>query len=190
MRNVAALSLLLLNIAACGNTGPLVVQEMDPATGVTVTRGTVPLVLYRDDSSRAAHARDFVYVGPLGVNRMGDYRYYLWLGIWSSLDDRAMSEQRDGFDSIVLFADGEPMRLELAGWTLSAIGVSQTVYNKPTATAADAYYPVTFDQIRLIAEATDIRLQTSAGRSVSYEPWDSQTTAMSGMEQFVRHENF
>jgi hypothetical protein len=189
MRNVAALSLLLL-LAACGLTGPLVVQEMDPETSVTVTRGTVPLVLYRDDSSRAAHARDFVYVGPLGVNRMGDYQYFLWLGIWGSLEDQAMSGKRDGFDSVVLFADGEPMRLELAGWTHSAVGVSRPVYNKPTATAADAYYPVTFDQIRLLAEATDIRLQTSAGRSVSYEPWDSQATAKSGMKQFVQHENF
>lgn len=186
MRDLAALSLLLLLAAACGHTGSLVIQEMDPATGVTATRGTVPLILYRDDSSRAAHARDFVYIGPLSVNRMGDDRYFLWLGIWSSLDDQPMSEQRDGFDSVVLFADGEPMRLELAGWTLSAIGVSQPVYNKPTATAADAYYPVTFDQIRVIAEATDIRLRTGGPRSGSYELWDSQSRAMSGLQEFVR----
>ena len=87
-------------------------------------------------------------------------------------------------------ADGEPLRLELEGWTLSSIGVSRPVYNKPTATAADAYYPVTMDQIRLLAEATDIRLQTSAGRSVSFEPWDSQKSAMTGMQQFIRHQNY
>jgi len=120
---------------------------------------------------------------------MGDYRYYLWLGIWSSLDDQAMSSQRDGFESIVVFADGEPMRLELEGWTLSAIGVSRPVYNKPTATAADAYYTVTMDQIRLIAQATDIRIHTGS-RFGSYELWDSQKTALNSMQQFVIDENF
>lgn len=163
---------------------------MDPLTGVTVTRSTSPLVLYRENSARAAYARDFVYVGPLSINRMGTYNYYLWLGIWSSLTNRQLSDQRDGFESIVIFADGEPLRLELEGWTLSSIGVSRPVYNKPTATAADAYYPVTMDQIRLLAEATDIRLQTSAGRSVSFEPWDSQKSAMTSMQQFIRHQNY
>lgn len=188
MNKVATL-LLVLVLASCGSTGTLVSGEIDPVTGVTVTRSKTPLVLYRDNSSRAAHARDFAYVGPLAVNRMGDYRYFLWLGIWSSLDDQAMSSQRDGFESIVVFADGEPMSLELAGWTLSAIGVSQPIYNKPTATAADAYYSVTMDQIRLIAEATDIRIHAST-RSGSYELWDSQKTALNSMRDFVIDENF
>jgi len=188
MRTVPAILVALL-LASCGSTQTLVSGQIDPVTGVTVTRGKVPLVFYRDNSSRAAHARDFAYVGPLAVNRMGDYRYFLWLGIWSSLDDRAMSSQRDGFESIVVFADGEPMRLELEGWTLSAIGVSQPVYNKPTATAADAYYTVTMDQIRLIAQATDIRLHTG-NHLGSYELWDSQKTALNSLQQFVFDENF
>lgn len=188
MRTFPAILLVLL-LASCGSTQTLVSGQIDPATGVTVTYSKTPLVLYRDTSSRAAHARDFVYVGSLAVNRMGDYRYFLWLGIWSALDDQAMSEQRDGFESVVVFADGEPMRLELEGWTLSAIGASQPVYKKPTATAADAYYSVTIDQVRLIAEATDIRLHTGSTHSISYELWDSQKSALNSMREFVIDEN-
>jgi hypothetical protein len=189
MRTAATILTFLL-MAGCGTSAPIVSEHLDPQTGATVTHGSTPLILYRDDSARAAYARDFVYIGPLSVNRMGEYRHFLWLGIWSSMDKQDVSAERDGFESIVIFADGEPLRLELEGWTLSSIGVSEPVYNKPTATAADAYYPVTMDQIRLIASARDIRLRTGAPRSDSYEPWDSQARALSGMQAFVRYLTF
>jgi hypothetical protein len=179
----------MLCITACAPTSPITAERLDPVTVVTVTRSKSPLVLYRDSSARAAYARDFVYVGPVSVNRMGDYRYYLWFGIWSSIAGEPFAAQRDGFESIVLFADGEPLRLELEGWTLSSIGVSQPVYNKPTATAAEAYYPVTIDQIRFIAESKDLRLLTGGPRADSYEPWDNLQQGLSGMREFVRYVN-
>jgi hypothetical protein len=184
------LLLAVLSLAACVATGPAVSQQLDPQTGATVRQMRTPLVFYRDNNARAAYARDFAYVAPVAVNQMGEDNYFLWLGIWSSLEHHIAAEQRDGFESIVLFADGEPMRLDVEGWTLSTIGVSQPVYNKPTASAADAYYAVTLDQIRLIAQSTDLRLSAGTDRSVTYEPWDSQKTAMSELREFVRRENF
>jgi len=186
-RQILLATLVVVVIAACGSSAPLTADQLDPRTGVTVTRSTVPLVLYRDNSAQAAYARDFVYVGPLQVNRMGNYSYYLWLGIWSSLRDRDVPARRDGFETIVIFADGEPLRLELEGWTPDSIGVSQPVYNKPTALAADAYYAITMDQIRVIAQARDIRLHSSGTHGESYEPWDSQSRAQSSMREFLSY---
>ena len=40
---------------------------------------------------------------------MGEYSYFLWLGIWSTISDADRSYERDGFESITLFADGEPL---------------------------------------------------------------------------------
>ena len=186
LRNTFPVLLALVAIAACSSSPQHLAGKLDPLTGVTVTRATSPLVLYRENSARAAYARDFVYVGPLTVNRMGSYNHYLWLGIWSSLSNQQLTDQRDGFESIVIFADGEPLRLELEGWTLASIGVSQPVYNKPTATAADAYYLVTMDQIRVIAEARDIRLHTGGPRAGSYEPWDNLSQGLASIQEFVR----
>jgi hypothetical protein len=178
--------LLSMLIAACSSSGPLVAERLDMRTGVTVLNATRPLVFYRDSSGRAAHARDFVYLGPVEVNNMGTSSYYLWLGIWSTMrDDDRFSEQRDGFESIVLYADGEPLPLEVAGWTPDSIGVSEHVYVKPVASAADAYYRVTIDQVRLIAMARDIELRTGLAYSDSYRLWDEQSTPSAALREFV-----
>ncbi len=177
-------------LAGCGSSGPLVAEQLDPVTGVTVTHATAPLVLYRDNSAIAAHARDFVYVGPVEVNRMGSYSYYLWLGIWSTIQDDNDFEQRDGFESVVIFADGEPLRLELKGWSSDSIGVSTSIYPPPTASAANAYYPVTLDQIRLISQARDVRLHTSGNGTATFEPWDNQSSAQSSFRAFMDRLSF
>lgn len=181
----SSLAIIGLLLGGCASTGEFVADQLDPVTAVTSTRTTKPLVLYRDESALAAHARDYIYIGPVEVNRMGGYTYFLWFGIWSTLQDRNVSAERDGFESVVLFVDGEPLGLELTGWTHSSIGASEPIYPKPVATSADAYYAVTLDQIRLIAGARDIRLQTSDIGAASYEPWDSTESASAGLRAFL-----
>jgi hypothetical protein len=96
-----------------------------------------------------------------------------------------LTYQRDGFESITLFADGEPLQLELVGWTLESIGVSEPVYVKPVASAADAYYRVTIDQIRVIANASEIELHAGTAPVRVYLMWDRQGSAHASMREFV-----
>jgi hypothetical protein len=183
-----ALSVLIAN--GCSSTGGLVTNKLDPRTSVMITYNRSPMIFYRDVSGRAAHARDYVYLAPIEVNRSGSFRHYLWLGIWSTLDDSRPGQSRDGFESIVVFADGEPLPLEVSGWTPEAIGASEPVYMKPVASAADAYYEVTLDQLRLIAEANDVRLQSGGSRIETYEPWDHQQPARSGLREFLNSSRY
>lgn len=177
--------ILFLGIISCSTTTPLNGEKLDPLTGVTVTYASTPLVLYRENAATAAFARSYVNVGPIQVNRSGTYRYYLWVGIWNTMQVADQAEHRDGFESIVIFADGEPLSLEIAGWTPEAIGVSEPTYVKPVASAVDAYYQVTADQIRLLAEARDIRLQSSGRPDKEFIPWDAQKSARDSLEEFM-----
>ncbi len=175
----------ILIVAGCASTPPTVRDKLDPLTGVTITYNNTPLIMYRDDSGRAAFARNYVHMGPIQVNRSGSYQYYLWLGAWSSMQSVETAEHQDSLESIVLFVDGEPMSLDLAGWTPKAIGASAPVYLKPAASSVDAYYRVTADQIRLIARSTDLRLQTSGINGREFIPWDYQQIARTELLEFL-----
>lgn len=181
-----SLIVILLLVAGCSLMGNSSGEQLDQQTGVTLSRADKPLILYRDGSARAAHARDYIYLGPIQVNRMGDLRYYLWLGIWSTIPTADPAAQRDGFESITLFADGEPLQLSNAGWLPGAIGASRSVYVRPVASAADAYYEVTIDQVRLIAGADDLRILTSGTIGGEYNLWSRQNAAFVAFDQFVQ----
>ena len=155
---------ILISVIGCSSSGSLIAQKLDPLTAVTITYSKSPLIFYHDQSGRAAHARDYVHMAPLEVNRGGTYRYFVWLGIWNTLQDRQTGGPRDGFESIVVIADGKPRVLELGGWTAASVGASEPIYLKPVASSSDAYYEVTADYIRLLARSKDIR---SAGASTS-----------------------
>ena len=176
----------ILSITACAASGPTVHDRLDPLTGVTVTFVNSPLMLFRDNPARAAYARNFLHLGPIQVNRGGSNRHYLWLGIWSTMERTDTTDYRSSFESIILFADGEPLSLELAGWTPEAINLSAPPYLKPVASTADGYYEVTADQIRLIAAAGDISLRTTGSSSGDYEMWDKQVAARHDLTEFAR----
>jgi len=184
-RTLIVLSAIALT-ASCAGAGELTASKLDSVTGVTITYDRAPLVFYRDDSGKAAYARNLLHLGPIEVNRTGTFRYYLWLGIWNTVDEADYERTRDGFESITIFADGEPLSLEVSGWTADAIGASASVYTKPVASAADAYYEITVDHLRLLAEAKDVRVQSTGTRPRIYEPWDDQVAAKAGLREFLR----
>jgi len=172
--------------AGCASATARPVRDfLDTGTGVTVTSSRAPIIMYRDDPSKAAYARNLVQIGPVEVNRQGSYRYFLWVGIWNTDQAGDWGNQRDGFESVVIVADGEPMPLELAGWKPSAIGASVPVYTKPVASAADAYYAVTIDQIRFMAEARDLSLRTTGSSPREYLLWGGQRDARNRLREFL-----
>ena len=180
-----AVAVFVSGLAACGSTGSRPAEHLDERTGVTVTRTTAPLILYRDNSGYAAYARDFVNLAPLRVNRMGEYRYFLWLGIWSTVATTDATRRRDEFESITLYADGEPLALDVHSWSPESIGVSEPVYLRPAPSAIDAYYAVTADQIRVLGEAREIRLIAGGATRLEFEPWTGARNAFAGIREFL-----
>ena len=190
MKHIALFTILI--IAGCASTtpAPTVREKLDPLTGVTVTTSDRPLILYHDNSGRAAYAKNYLHMGPVQVNRSGDYQYYLWMAGWSTMQTPGLADRQESLESIVIFADGEPLLLDLAGRTPEVIGTSEPVYLKPVASAIEAYYRVTADQIRLIAEARDIRLRTSGPNSREFGLWDNQQAAKSDLLEFLNRAFF
>ena len=163
-----------LAVTACASSSDTIIERLDTTTGVTVSYARSPVMLYRDNPSLAAYARDFLHLGPIVVNRGGYKRHYLWIGTWSTMQQVDATEFRNGFENVVVIVDGEPFTLELTGWTPDTIGLSAAVYIKPIASTADAYYEVTPDQLRIIAGADEIRVHSTGNNATAYELWHDQ----------------
>lgn len=172
--------------AGCASSAAHFTREsLDPTTAVTITTSRAPIVFYRDTPAQAAYARDLLDLGPIEVNRSGSFTYFLWLGIWTTNQPRDFAAQRDGFESIVILVDGEPLNLDVAGWTPAAIGASTPVYTKPVASAADAYYAVTVDQIRFMAAAAELTLRTTGAAPEEYRLWDDASSVRRNLQAFL-----
>lgn len=174
----------LFCVSSCATFGASTIETLDPLTSVTLTAVKTPMIFYRDNSGHSAYARDFANLGPIQVNRSGQYRYFLWIGIWSTGQDTDDTRRRDSFESPVLFIDGEPFQLQVAGWSPESIGASKAIYSKPVASAIDAYYEVTLDIIRLMANSSNVRLRSSGGYAASFEPWNDQQAAADSLRDF------
>jgi hypothetical protein len=177
-------TLFLFCISSCATFGASTIETLDPLTSVTLTAVKTPMIFYRDDSGHSAYARDFANLGPIQVNRSGQYRYFLWIGIWSTGQETDDTRRRDSFESPVLFIDGEPFQLQVAGWNPESIGASEGIYAKPVASAIDAYYEVTLDVIRLLVNSSDVRLRSSGEYAASFEPWNDQQAAVESLRDF------
>jgi hypothetical protein len=69
-------------------------------------------------------------------------------------------------------------------------GAGEPIYTKPVATAADAFYEVSIDQVRPLAEASDIRLRTTGASPASYELWDTRQSVKGSIRAFLAEVDF
>jgi hypothetical protein len=117
---------------------------------------------------------------------MGSLQYYLWLGITEANPAVNAAKHRDGFESIVFSVGNESIRLDVRGWTPAAIGTSGPVYHKLFSDSADAYYPVTLDQIQLLTNSENLTLRTTGPAPKEFVSWYRQTTFEGDLTEFLR----
>lgn len=174
---------------ACASNPEPVLTKLDPRTMVTLNYIKSPFIFFRTPAASHIDAREYVYVGPVEANRSGDYRYYLWLATWSTMDNAQFDQPLERLESVNLVADGKPLMLKINGASVQAVGASEAVYPKPVGWATEVYYDVTLEQLRTIAEATDLQLLLPA-TGERYGPWDDQNASKAGLVQFLVRAEF
>jgi hypothetical protein len=172
----------VLGVVGCaGNQPPNTAhQYLDSSTGITLTGLQEPVIFHHEEPRLAAHVRDYLYVGPVEMNRMGKYSYYLWLGEWSSIDRLPRSVAADSadmsFEEVVILLDGLPMELHnnLASGDKSRI--IKHPYSAPVDSMRSVYMRVSRDQLNKIAAAKSIVIRVGAADQVrSYKLWHGNT---------------
>jgi hypothetical protein len=168
-------SLLMLFAAGCASTQDISAsrQYLDSGTGITVTSLDSPVIFYHDDPRIAANSRDYLYVGPVALNRSGKVSYYLWFGNWSMIDRLAGTQQENAsLDGVVVFVDGKPMEMDDQISANEKARLKQHPYSSPVESARTAYMRVSRDQINRLAAAQSVVVQIDGpAKARTYTLW-------------------
>ena len=172
--NIAALCLLLFGLTSCA-TEPPSPSRLD-SSGVTVVTEPEAVVFANPVRTLATGARDYAYLGPVEINRMGDRRYYFWVGLASTIDQDYVQRDPPQADHLVLIVNGEPMLLLLSEWQAD---LDIPPYESSAPVYATFSADTSLDQIRRIAgaEFVELYLVTDEQLDARYLPWDRQWMA-------------
>lgn len=166
-----------LACAACA--APDIVDERFDATyGITWTVGTEIATFARTEAQFSRSARDYLYLGPVAVNRRGTIEYYLWVGAGTTLDRGFLAPQATPPARLFVRVDGEPIELALALWAdrVPELNGAQA-YAPPVEVRTQLAARVTRNQLQMISAASvdAIEITDTDGAARSYVPWEPWT---------------
>lgn len=172
-------------LAGCATPGAPLESRLDMNTGVTVMTLDRVIVLARPIPRLATAARDYAYLGPVEINRMGAREHYLWVGMSSTLDRRFFGETPPDTTTLHLVVDGEPMTLSLSAWHDD---IDTPPYAVGTPVHEHLRARVSLNQLRRIANADTVDVHIAAGDATSghYRLWDGLWSELADFTTEVR----
>jgi hypothetical protein len=174
VRGLAATAMLAI-LLAC-QTGGRIVERLDESNGITVTSAAEPLVFARTEARYSRSGRDYLYLGPVQINRQGQREYFLWVGIASTLDRGFLAPEAAKPLQLIARPRGEPMPLDLAPPRDLVADLALRDIYRPTVPVQREYLArVSLHQLALIAEEplSPIQLSATDGSMLSYVRWNS-----------------
>lgn len=161
-------------------------ERIDESTGATVMTLDRPMAFFREQPMLAANGRDFVYIGPVEVNRSGRREYMLWAAYCSTID-RGRAGDFGVPERAWLMVDGVPLELDVADQPASRRArYDDWLYEPPAAGGERIQYRVTRAQLEVIAKAQNLSLimDRDGDGTAELEPWRE---SMTDFEQFGRY---
>lgn len=115
----------------------------------------------------SAVGKDYLFVGPMTVNREGSPGSFLWFAVGTTIDRHLTGAPKPTLDTVVLLVDGTPMTFDLSAWDN---GAEASPYSLSIDSDASYVARVTSSQVRQIANAdrVDAYVVDANGRSPTY----------------------
>jgi hypothetical protein len=166
---VAAVALVAGACASPPSDGPR--QYLDEKSAVTVTVAGQALVFARDRPELAVHARDYLTLVPIDVNRMGTHSAYFYGYVWSTIDKRG-TDAHDGIANFEIIADGRQIPLVPVNSTPRQLGLVESPLRAPSGSAHLLIARTDRETIALVANAGELSAAESRdGLSEPYVLW-------------------
>jgi hypothetical protein len=165
---------LLVLLAGCQSNGG-VREKLDARTGLTWASDRAPIVYARTEARYSRSARDYVYLGPVEINRQGTRDYYLWVGVATTLDRGYLAPAISLPEALYIELDGEVIEFPLQPWgSLTPLPADEPVYSTPVDVEAELGARVSSSQItRLAVELPrTMRISVPDSPTREYQRWD------------------
>lgn len=148
------------------------------SSGLTIVTHDDAIMVARTVRKLAAGARDFAFIGPVEINRMGHRDYYFWIGLASTVDRDLVGHAPANAVAMALVIDDEPMIMPLSEWATS-LDVAPYQSTVPVYVALMAQ--TSLDQIHRIAKAKSVEILMIADTdtAVRYQAWQGTWSAWS-----------
>ena len=147
-------------------------EYLDAQTAATVTVGGPALVFARERPDLAVHARDYLTLVPVDVNRSGQHAQYFVGYAWSTIDKRSLADEPAAPPRFELVADGRRIPLLQHPGSLRELGLGEAPVPPPARSATLLVAPASREQQDFVLAAADVRavLLRDSG-SARYELW-------------------
>jgi hypothetical protein len=158
-------------------------QRLDESSGATITTLDAPAAFSRDRPMLAANARDYVYMGPVEINRAGERSYALWVAYCSTID-RTDGQRFAAPANAWLLVDDAPMEL---GRPAPGVDLADWLYEAPVVGGDKVVYALTRAQLQLIARSRHVRVVIDGAddESVKFEPWRDGLSRLSDFARYL-----
>ena len=167
---VAAVAVAAGACASPPSDGPR--QYLDEKSAATVTVAREALVFARDRPELAVHARDYLTVVPIDVNRMGAHASFFYCYAWSTIDKRTSTAQGDGTPQFEIIADGRRIALVPVNATPVELGLAEPPLRAPSGSARLLIARTDRETLALVANARELSAAESGnGISERYVLW-------------------
>ncbi|MFW2405545.1 MAG: hypothetical protein ACN4GT_12320 [Gammaproteobacteria bacterium] len=184
-RNAFVAPATALLLTACATTSDPLESNLDKRSGLTVANLQQVIVLAHPVPGRTTAARDYAYLGPIEINRMGQREHYLWVGMASTLDRKFFSDGRPTPTTLQLLLDGSPMTLPLTAWDDD---MTTAPYTVSAPVQAQLRARVSLDQLEHIAKADSVEVRFVARPTASdrYELWGGDWSELATFAEAVK----
>jgi len=155
---VTACIVLAVATAGCVATSPGdgAREYLDEQTAATVTVLGRPIVFAMERPELAVHARDYLTLLPIDVNRAGAHQRYYYGYAWSTLDKRRLAGTEAPTVRYELVADGRRIRLDPLAGRPRDLGLGEAPVSPPNARAVPIIAAATAEVQNFVAAAEEV----------------------------------
>ncbi len=152
-----ALAALLLVCGGCTHTAPrpdisLIKEYLDPQTAMTVRTVAEPFIYGRDVPELAVNARDFVSMGAVELDNMGQHRLFLALVSWSTIDRARIGAKPPALPERLLITTGAATKeWRVSSHTPRDLGAGEPILEPPAGRLGDSWVEFKPSEIRALA---------------------------------------